>query len=196
MGDAIASAVAAARRDHPSVTVTMLLLAAVGRAAVEELGGGAARISLSCLVDLREQVASVLKRDVSAYPLLFGTVTIGMPLDAVTAPLAAVAAALKADIDARVARGEALRHAVALAAGDWGGGPPSATLELSSHGRYGPLVGAGWDACPALRRLRGAELARRRHRRGRRAAGDGQLLRLVGRAACQRHAGPRSDTDH
>jgi hypothetical protein len=37
---------------------------------------------------------------------------------------------------ARIARGEAVAAALALARGDFEGGPPSATVELSNHGVY------------------------------------------------------------
>ena len=45
------------------------------------------------------------------------------------------------DIRRRIDRGEAHRSSIALSRGSWCTGPPSATIELSSHGIYNVQAG-------------------------------------------------------
>lgn len=92
-------------------------------------------VSISVLVDLRPFLPS----ESPEVPEAFGTVTIAAVVRLLEGDLSSVlhlAAAMTADLKARVARGEAFRSAQALGSGNFEEGPPSATMELSNHGVY------------------------------------------------------------
>ncbi|KAG9395594.1 hypothetical protein J8273_2789 [Carpediemonas membranifera] len=119
------------RGSSPTGTIAAALQLALGRRYLSiHTEAASCAVSVSILVDIRPYVTCN-----SEIGQAFGTVTVDCIIGRDTTSLTQLAAEASGQIKHRIERGEALRQASALA-GNMASCCPSATIELSNHGRY------------------------------------------------------------